>query len=286
MMFNLRTKRSMRSEKIISVRLIRWLLAIIIILLITSGLWNSVFAQTSSSENDEFIPVALGSDKSADYSQDLQSYTFRTISLAIVTDILRDENIPSAGQYNQRVDVFFDALTVPVPSANPLPSSPSETINLISFIIDDQGIEKQVAPTSDHSEDEGFTDRSWPTMPLILEDIQNPATNPDEEFSDRPWPTDPLVLTDLPTPTSSTTDPVIVETPAQSDPDGGGSGGGDGGGNSGGGDVGGDPGGGDGGGGGKDKNDGKDDNPNDGDAGKGNDDKEDKEKKEKKDKDK
>jgi hypothetical protein len=308
MMFNLRAKRSIQSEKMISVRLIQWLIAIFLILFVTSGLWKSVFAQAYSSANDEFIPVAIRSAKSADYSQELMSHNFRTISLAIVTDILRDEEILFADQYHQRLEEFFEELKKPIPSANPLSSiQPPQTVAQISSLIDEEGIVKQTVPASDSPEDEGYVDRDWPTTPLIVGDIQYPSTDPDGGFIDGPWPTSPLVLTNLSIPTSSTPDSKDGDNSTQDDgpdPDGGDTGGvssggdvgedsngGDAGGDSSGGDVGEDTGGGDAGGDGddddgddgKNKNDDKDGDPNDGNAGKGNDDKD---KKDKKDKDK
>ena len=73
--------------------LIQWLLAILLVLIIASGLWTSVFANASSSTSDDaFIPVTLHTDKEADYSRDSLLYNFQAISLQIVGDILRDED--------------------------------------------------------------------------------------------------------------------------------------------------------------------------------------------------
>ena len=112
--------------------------------MITSGLWNSVFAKSPSALSDEFIPIVLHTEKRADYSQDEQNNKLQSISLLIVKDILQDEEIISAVQLDQRIGEFYNVLQFPVPSANSLPISRPETVSQISTIIEAQRQAKEI----------------------------------------------------------------------------------------------------------------------------------------------
>ena len=96
----------------------QWLLALLLIFLVMSGIWASIFAQgIKPSRAMEIIPVSLRSNAQADYSSD-PTLSFRPVSLAIVEDVLGDE-LTSDEEVADRLADFEANLKAPIPSLNP-----------------------------------------------------------------------------------------------------------------------------------------------------------------------
>jgi len=118
-------KRRIDPEKSISSQLLQWLLGFLLAILIAGGLWTTVLAGNSLfSTKYKYIPVALRTDKRADYSSNPE-YNFMAISIDIAADILEDEafadNQVSDEQVSEWKDDFFNKLQAPIPTVKSLP---------------------------------------------------------------------------------------------------------------------------------------------------------------------
>ena len=133
------------SEKRLSSQLIQWLLGFLLALLIAGGLWTTVLAGDSLfNAKYKYIPVALRTDKKADYSSNPE-YSFNAISIDIVADILEDEAITdnqvSDEQVSEWKNNFFKKLQAPIPVVKSLPDtllSEKETENNEEDVKDNQ----------------------------------------------------------------------------------------------------------------------------------------------------
>jgi len=119
-------KRRIDPEKSISSQLLQWLLGFLLAILIAGGLWTTVLAGNSLfSTKYKYIPVALRTDKRADYSSNPEYNFFMAISIDIATDILEDEafadNQVSDEQVSEWKDDFFNKLQAPIPTVKSLP---------------------------------------------------------------------------------------------------------------------------------------------------------------------
>ena len=155
----------------------QWLLAILLIFLVMSGIWASVFAQGINSSSDiRFVPVSMRANAQADYSSD-PNLSFRPVSLAIVEDILGDE-LTSNEEVADRLADFEAKLQAPIPNLNlnyqgeeQISIPPSDSKEIAPEVKEDEeGEDNDVADENDTS----------PSLPPVAND-QPDVLDPDDE---------------------------------------------------------------------------------------------------------
>ena len=163
-----------------SVQHIQLLLAILFIIILVGSLWTTAFADDSIYSNkNEFIPIAIHTQKEADYSSD-PYVSFKAVSLDIVADIL-DDGSTSDDQVKDRLESFFDKLQAPIPSVKPISASQPQNPD-----------GKQVSaspPVGDESESNDGEEVDKDNE----DDEENPSSTPETEENDQPDVLDPNV---------------------------------------------------------------------------------------------
>jgi len=160
----------------------QWLLAILVIFLVMSGIWASVFTQGIKPSRDiEFVPVSMRANAQADYSSD-PSLSFRPVSLAIVEDILSDE-LTSNEEVADRLDDFEAKLQAPIPNLNPN-NQGEEQVSIPPSVGDKNAseVEKDEDNEEDGGEDNNVEDEddTSSTSPPTTND-QPDVLDPDDE---------------------------------------------------------------------------------------------------------